>query len=253
MKGLIPYIGGKTRLAKEIIGRFPDHECYVEVFAGAANIFFRKDMARTEVINDINKDLITLYRVVKYHLEEFYRQLKWLLVSRDEFTRFIETPPETLTDIQRAVRYYYLAKTSFGGHVAKQTFGYAPSSPPRFNLMRIEEDLSEAHLRLARAYIENLPYADLIKRYDREYTLFYLDPPYWNSEDDYGAGLFGKNDFNTLSDILTAVSGKFVLSLNDTPEIRSIFSQFTIDPVTTVYSLGKGNRIPANELIIRNF
>lgn len=253
MRGLIPYIGGKTRLAKEIISRFPQHECYVEVFAGAANIFFRKEMARAEVINDINKDLITLYRVVKYHLEEFYRQLKWLLVSRDEFTRFIETPPDTLTDIQRAARYYYLAKTSFGGHVTKQTFGYAPSSPPRFNLMRIEEDLSEAHLRLARVYIENLPYADLIKRYDREYTLFYLDPPYWNSEDDYGAGLFDKNDFNTLSNLLSTVSGKFVLSLNDTPEIRNIFNQFVIEPVSTVYSLGKGSKTPANELIIRNY
>lgn len=253
MKSIIPYIGGKSRLAKEVISHFPQHDCYVEVFAGAANIFFRKEPARTEVLNDINKDLITLYRVIKHHLEEFYRQLKWLLVSRDEFKRFQETPPETLTDIQRAVRYYYLAKLAFGGKVAGQNFGYAPSSPPSFNLMRIEEDLSAAHLRLSQVYIENLPYADILKRYDRDYSLFYLDPPYWNSEDDYGVGLFSKEDFVKLADILDGVKGRFVLSINDTEPIREIFKQFSLVPVNTVYSLGKGNKTQAKELVIKNF
>lgn len=246
-------LGGKSRLAKEVISHFPQHDCYVEVFAGAANIFFRKEPAYTEVLNDINKDLITLYRVIKHHLEEFYRQLKWLLVSRDEFKRFQETPPETLTDIQRAVRYYYLAKLAFGGKVAGQNFGYAPSSPPSFNLMRIEEDLSAAHLRLSQVYIENLPYADILKRYDRDYTLFYLDPPYWNSEDDYGVGLFSKEDFVRLADILAGVKGRFVLSINDTEPIRDIFKAFSYVPVSTVYSLGKGNKTQANELVIKNF
>ncbi len=253
MGAIIPYIGGKSKLAQAIIGHFPEHKCYVEVFAGAANVFFRKEPSHTEVLNDINSDLITLYRVVKHHLEEFYRQLKWLLVSRDEFERFQQIPPETLTDIQRAARYYYLAKTSFGGRVAGQSFGYAPSSPPRFNLMRIEEDLSAAHLRLSRVYIENLSYGEILKRYDRPYSLFYLDPPYYNNEDDYGKGIFGKPDFPLLSETLAKIDGRFILSINDVPEIRHIFSGFDIIPVTTHYTLGKGNKTKANELIIKNF
>jgi DNA adenine methylase len=253
MSSIIPYIGGKSKLAKTIISHCPEHKCYVEVFAGAANVFFRKEPSHTEVLNDINSDLITLYRVVKHHLEEFYRQLKWLLVSRDEFERLQQIPPETLTDIQRAARYYYLAKTSFGGKVSGQSFGYAPSAPPRFNLMRIEEDLSAAHLRLSRVYIENLPYGEILKRYDRPYSLFYLDPPYYDSEDDYGKGLFSKNDFIVISELLTNIAGKFILSINDVPEIRRIFSRFDIIPVTTHYTLGKGKKTAANELVIKNF
>jgi len=253
MGSIIPYIGGKSKLAKTIIGHFPQHQCYVEVFAGAGNIFFRKEPSHTEVLNDINSDLITLYRVVKHHLEEFYRQLKWLLVSRDEFERLQQIPPETLTDIQRAARYYYLAKTAFGGKVTGQNFGYAPSSPPSFNLMRIEEDLSAAHLRLSRVYIENLPYGEILKRYDRPYSLFYLDPPYYNNEDDYGKGIFSKNDFSVICEILAKTEGKFILSINDVPEIRQIFSRFEIIPVTTQYTIGKGNKTKAKELVIKNF
>lgn len=253
MSAIIPYIGGKSKLAQAIIGHFPEHKCYVEVFAGAANVFFRKEPSHTEVLNDINSDLITLYRVVKHHLEEFYKQLKWLLVSRDEFERFQQIPPETLTDIQRAARYYYLAKTAFGGKVAGQSFGYAPSAPPRFNLMRIEEDLSAAHLRLSRVYIENLPYGEILKRYDRPYSLFYLDPPYYNNEDDYGKGIFGKPDFPVLGETLAKISGRFILSINDVPEIRRIFSLFDIIPVTTHYTLDKGRKTKANELVIKNF
>jgi DNA adenine methylase len=253
MSAIIPYIGGKSKLAQAIIGHFPEHKCYVEVFAGAANVFFRKEPSHTEVLNDINSDLITLYRVVKHHLEEFYKQLKWLLVSRDEFERFQQIPPETLTDIQRAARYYYLAKTAFGGKVTGQSFGYAPSAPPRFNLMRIEEDLSAAHLRLSRVYIENLPYGEILKRYDRKYSLFYLDPPYYDNEDDYGKGIFSKADFSFLSEILAKIEGKFILSINDVPDIRQIFSRFDIIPVTTHYTLGKGKKTTANELVIKNF
>jgi len=66
---LIPYFGGKSRLAKTIISKFPVHQCYVEVFAGAANVFFAKEAKGTEVINDLDRDLITLYRTVKHHPE----------------------------------------------------------------------------------------------------------------------------------------------------------------------------------------
>lgn len=76
MGALIPYFGGKSRLAKTIIARFPEHQCYVEVFAGAANVFFAKEARGTEVINDLDRDLITLYRTVQHHPEELHRQFK---------------------------------------------------------------------------------------------------------------------------------------------------------------------------------
>jgi DNA adenine methylase len=126
----------------------------VEPFCGAAALFFLKEPAKVEVLNDINGDLINLYRVIKHHLEEFTRQFKWSLTSRQIFDWLKITPPETLTDIQRAARIFYLQKLSFGAKVENQTFGTATTSPLRLNLLRLEEDLSQAHLRLTRATIE---------------------------------------------------------------------------------------------------
>lgn len=154
----IPWIGGKRRLAERLIRLFPPHGCYVEVFCGAAAVFFmRPQPADVEVINDVNGDLVNLYRVVKHHLEEFVRQFKWALSSREIFRWMQITPGETLTDIQRAARFYYLQSLAFGGKVQGQTFGTATTTPPGINLLRIEEALSAAHLRLANTYIETCP------------------------------------------------------------------------------------------------
>lgn len=99
---IVPWIGGKRRLAKHILPLFPAHTCYVEPFCGAAALYFLKTPSKTEVINDINGELVNLYRVVKHHLEEFIRQFKWALVSRQIYKWLQDTPEETLTDIQRA-------------------------------------------------------------------------------------------------------------------------------------------------------
>lgn len=152
-KPLVPWIGGKRRLARYILPLFPHHQCYVEPFCGAAALFFMKEPSKVEAINDINGDVVNLYRVVQHHLEEFVRQFKWALNSRQIYKWLTDTTPETLTDIQRAARFYYLQKLGFGGKVQGRTFGIAPTTPPRLNLLRIEEDLSAAHLRLARVYI----------------------------------------------------------------------------------------------------
>lgn len=159
---VIPWIGGKRRLAKQILPLFLKHTCYVEPFAGGAAMFFLKPQSSVEVLNDCNNDLVALYRVLQHHLEEFVRQFKWALVSRQMYEWLKITPDEILTDIQRAARFYYLQKMAFGGKVSGRTFGVAPSSPPRLNLLRIEEDLSMAHLRLARTYIEHLDWQKCI-------------------------------------------------------------------------------------------
>ncbi|MCX2525486.1 DNA adenine methylase [Larsenimonas rhizosphaerae] len=132
-----------------------------------------------EVINDANGELVNLYRVVKHRLEGFLRRFKWALVSRQDFLDLKQTPPETLTDIQRAARFFYLQKNAFGGRSDNPSFGTSAVCRPRLNLLRIEEDLSEAHLRLSRTLIEQLPWEDCFRRYDRDETLIYLDPPYW--------------------------------------------------------------------------
>lgn len=173
---IVPLLGGKRRLADRIFKFFDNtHSCYVEPFAGGAALFFMKHPCEVEVLNDINGDLINLYRVVQNHLEEFVRQFKWALSSRKVFEWLKLTVPETLTDIQRAARFYYLQQSAFGGKVTGQSYGTATTPPPGLNLLRIEETLSAAHLRLANAYIEHLAWTDCVAKYDRPHTLFFMD------------------------------------------------------------------------------
>jgi hypothetical protein len=160
----------------------------------------------------------------------------------------------TLIDIQRAVRFYYLLKAGYGSRIPNPTFSISTMSRSSFNLLRIEEELSAAHLRLSRVYVENMHYETLIKRFDRPHTFFYLDPPYYDCEDYYGKGIFSREDFRRLADLLKEVEGKFILSINDVPEIRSLFADFCVKEATTTYTLpGAHEKKKVTELLIMNF
>ena len=253
MSALIPYFCGKTRLAKTIIDQIPEHLCYVEVFAGAAAVFFGKEPSKTEIINDLDRELVTLYRAVQNHPEELHRMFKYTLVAREEFNRLMRAEPDTLTDIQRAARYLYLQRTCYGGRVHQRTFGTIPAGRPRLNLFTLEAVLEEAWRRLAQVIIECMDFRELIPRYDRPHTFFYLDPPYW---DIIGyEHNFVEQDFVDLAKVLADIRGHFLMSINDTPEVREIFSRFNIQEVALKYSMGRatGSRNKLRtELLISN-
>ena len=251
---VIPYIGGKTRLAKEIIPLFQEHICYVEPFCGAAGIFFAKEPSEVEVLNDINGELINLYRVIQNHLEEFIRQFKWALSSRQVFEWQKMTVPETLTDIKRAARFFYLQKSGFGGRVEGQSFGTGTTSGPRLNLLRIEEDLSQAHLRLSGVYVEHLNWEKCIEKYDRPHTLFFCDPPYFGTEG-YGVP-FGLDEYRKMAKLARSIKGKMVITINDIPEMLDIFQGLPMGRVSIAYTCTnqKTNKAKqSSEQIIRNF
>ena len=245
---IVPWLGGKRRLADTIIPRFPAHSCYVEVFAGGAALYFLKPQSDVEVINDVNGELINLYRVVKNHLEEFVRQFKWALSSREVFKWLQETPAQTMTDIQRAARFFYLQHHAFGGKVHGQNWGTATTAPP-LNLLRIEEQLSAAHLRLASTYIERMDWRECMARYDRPHTFFYVDPPYWETEG-YGVP-FAWPEYEALASALRDLRGKAIVSLNDHPDIRRCFAGMHMETTSIAYQVGGGHRsVDREELII---
>jgi len=244
-------MGGKRRLAKHIIPLFPEHRTYVEPFCGGAGLFFFKPESPVEVLNDINSDLVNLYRVTKHHLEEFIRHFKWALISRQEFLVNKKTDPSTLTDIQRATRFFYLQKLAFGAKTTSQTFGVSAVSPPRLNLLRIEEDLSQAHLRLTRTYIEHLNWDACVTRYDRPATLLYMDPPYWGTTG-YGTD-FPLEEYDRMATLAKTIKGKMIISVNDIPEMRRAFKGLNMDKVGINYTVGTSNTKKSSELIIRNW
>lgn len=252
MNSPLAYIGGKSKLSETIIKGMPEHQAYCEVFAGAAWVLFRKEPSKYETINDMDSGLVAFYRVLQYHLEEFVKQFKWLLSSREWFEDYKrQQDAGGLTEIQRAARYYYLQRLCFGGRVRAKTYGGGPFQRPRINLIRFEEELSEVHLRLAKVQIENLPWHDFVTRYDRSQTFFYLDPPY------YLAPYYNYNmvlpDYVFMAEKLAGIQGKFLLSINDTPEMRDVFLAFTIEPVSLKYSMAKQQNTVGKELLIRNY
>lgn len=108
-------------------------------------------------------------------------------------------------------------------------------------------------MRLAQVWVEHLDFEACIRRHDRDHTFFYLDPPYFGAEGYYGKNLFERSDFKRLADVLAGIKGKFLLSINDTPEIRGIFGGFEIEVAEVIYSCAKGSRPKVGELLIRNY
>lgn len=251
------YIGGKRNLARRLCALIEatPHTGYYEPFVGMGGVFLRRRARpRAEAINDISGDVVTLFRVLQEHYAYFIDMLRFRLASRGEFERLKAIPGERLTDMQRAARFLYLQRLAFGGKVAGRSFGVDTRTASGFNIYRLEAVLSEIHERLAGVTIEQLPYGDFLRRYDHEGALFYLDPPYAGSEGDYGAGMFGVDDFERLAEQLATICGRFILSINDTPAMRAIFSRFAFDTVEVSYHIatattGAAKRV--GELIVR--
>jgi DNA adenine methylase len=248
------YIGGKRNLSRRIcaIIEATPHTSYAEPFVGMGGIFLRRARRRAEAINDISGDVVTLFRCLAEHYPYLIDMLRFRVASRAEFERLLAQPPERLTDLQRAVRFLYVQRLAFGGRVSGRTFGVDASSPARFDVGKLEPMLAEIHERLQSVVIERLPYAEFIRRYDRAGALFYLDPPYWACERDYGPDVFTREDFAALASQLATIKGKFLVSLNDTQGVRETFAPFNLTPITTTYTVGAKSR-PARELLISNF
>lgn len=250
-----PYIGGKRNLAKRLITRINTipHTTYAEPFVGMGGIFLRRThRPRAEVINDLSKDVANLFHILQRHYPQFMDTIKFQITGRTEFNRLVACDPDTLTDLERAARFLYLQRTAFGGKVSGKNFGVSADRPARFDLTKLAGMLEDVHERLAGVVIECLPFAQFIRRYDSEDTLFFLDPPYYDCENDYGKDMFSKADFRALATLLVSIDGRFIMTLNDTPEVREIFKAFNIESVDTTYSLARKTSKTAREVIISN-
>ena len=245
------YIGGKRVLAKTLvpmINAIP-HGLYAEPFLGMGGVFFRRDRRpEVEAVNDYSRDVATFFRILQNHYQAFLDMLKWQVASRAEFERLLGMDPDRLTDLQRAARFLYLQRMSFGGKVAGRTFGISTTDPAKFDLTRLVPLLEAAHARLAGVYIECLPWRAFIDRWDRPHALFFVDPPYYGVEGYYGP-LFGRDEFEQLSERLRGLKGRFILTLNYVPEVRRIFGSAEIEAVSFNYTCS-GKPTVGREVIV---
>lgn len=250
LKPPISRMGGKSKLRKTIIEKIPEHVCYVELFFGAGWVYFGKEPSKTEIINDIDSELINLFKMIKYHSQEIERLMSFEVCSRDSFIKYKNTNVETLTEIQRAIQYMYILSQSFA--FKGEAFGYATTGRPRpqifdtSNLLKLKE-------RLRNTYIENLSFDEIIKKYDRPHTFFFADPPYF--ETCGYKNKFTEEDHIKLRDMLSNIQGKFLLTINDHPQVREWYKDFNITETEVAYSVCKENSGRRNfkELIITNY
>ncbi|MBN2628951.1 MAG: DNA adenine methylase [Rhodobacteraceae bacterium] len=253
---IAPWIGGKRNLAKRICALIDAdaHTTYAEPFVGMGGIFLRRtSRPRAEFINDRSREVYTLFRVLQEHYVAFLDLLRFQITTQANFNRLLDVDPDTLTDMQRAARFLYLQKISFGGKVAGQTFGLSRERAGRFNLTTLEPDLEALHSRLAGVCVTCLDYAAFITRLDSPDTLFYLDPPYWGCEGYYGRDLFGRERFEEMAAQLATIKGRFIMSLNDTEGVREVFKAFRLEEITTTYTASASGAKVAPELLIMNF
>ena len=262
MNSFISWEGGKRILAQQLVAMMPEHKCYVEVFGGGGWVLFRKDPSKAEVYNDLNSDLVNLYKVVRNDLDRFKGRQFYLLSSREEYKRFMADirTREFQDDVDRAIAFYYCLRNSFGGKVfGGYGYGTTQRSKYRAGLKRLDE----AHERLQHVYIEHLSFERLIPNYDRPHTLFYCDPPYAMEMARPGGALyqhsFTEEDHVRLRDILKGIKGKFILSYDDHPFVRKLYKArcFRIHQVDRV--LRSLNQRPGREakfgaeLVITNY
>lgn len=261
MRAFFGWLGGKSRLAKTIVERLPKESglCYVELFVGAGWVFFRKERDDCEVLNDVNGELVNLFRVVQNHPAAFKDCFAWAVNSREHFERLRATAASNLTDVQRAARYYYLLRHAFANVPQAFNFGYTTQKKTRGALPR-DEHLRAVHERLSAVNIERLDFEDCLRRYDRTHTVFYVDPPYWSPAGVKGYGVkFALEEHERLALALRSVKGRFLLSVNDAPEIAALYPSTTVEKVTTKYTVARrkekdGAPLPrTTELLIRNY
>lgn len=252
VRPVAPYIGGKRNLSRRLtalIETIP-HRTYAEVFVGMGGVFLRRAARpQAEVINDWSRDVSNFYRILQVHFVAFLDMLRFQITTRAEFERLVAVDPETLTDLQRAARFLYLQRAAFGGKVAGRNFGVSRHRPGRIDVTRLQGELEQLHERMAGVTIERLRWRAFVERYDTPETLFYLDPPYYGCEGDYGPDMFSRDEFIEMAEVLAGLKGRFILSINDRPEVRELFAAFEMEGADVTYTVS-GGATAAKELII---
>ena len=251
---LIARTGGKRLLRKTIAPLIPENiKQYIEPFGGGAWMLFYKDKwAQNEIYNDIDGDLVNLFRIAKYHPNALSEELKYALNSREMFYEYYDSKP--VTDIQRAARYFLVIYLSFGAKGGR-SFGVRskyPDTGTGHKSIDITERLDFVRQRLKYVVIENRDYKDIIDYYDNKEAFFYLDPPYTK-----GCKYEITNDFKDeeLFLKLKNLKGRFLLSYNECEKIRNLYKDYYIKPVERlngIYGAKDKNKM-YKELLIANY
>lgn len=257
---LVPYLGGKIRLVPDLIRLIPrEHRCYVEVFGGGAAFLLNKPPSRVEIYNDIDNELVNLFMTVRDHPTQFIRHVRSLPYSRtlrEVWRTQLYENRLPGNRFERAVRFYYLLRSSFYGHIDKG-WRFALKSAEAARLLNCVGEVDQIAQRLAHVQIDCKDFRRCIKTYDRPDTFFFCDPPYYAAAQyRHGTPPFSEADHEALAKLLRDVEGKWLLTYNDHPRIRELYKGFKVIEVATKLNTDKMatvKRRVQRQLIITNY
>lgn len=251
MDSPIKWLGGKSKLRDEIIKDMPEHRRYIEVFGGALWVYFGKSPSDVEVVNDVHSELVNFYRIVKKHPECFIKEAQHSLYSREIYDVYRKIDTSYLTEIERAVRFFYMINIAFGSKW-NGVFGISKDSRAS-SVIHDMGIIEEVHSRFRETYIEHLSYKDLIPKWDDKDSFFFCDPPYIDTAQ--YSNVFTYTDHALLAKTLRAIKGKFMVTINDCATARKLYDGFNFKEVKVMYCVSKEEeaRKEYDELIITNY
>lgn len=240
MKSPVRRMGGKGLMAKRIIAAMPPHTYYVEVFGGGAHVLCAKPRSKGDHFNDVDGELINFYRCVKKDAKGLIRALSCMPVSEELFYEMRDSSPTGA--VERAVRFFYLMRCSFGSKSATWGFSLAGNTALAFRPACIA--LRKLSKRLEGVFISCSDWERAIQRFDDKDTLFYCDPPYYGTKQDgYGAAEdFTEETHKQLAEVLHGVKGKVLLSYNDVKEVRELYPDWAVQEITEQASMRSTGR-----------
>ncbi|MBT9169135.1 MAG: Modification methylase DpnIIA [Syntrophomonadaceae bacterium] len=258
MRSPLVWVGGKFYLAKAIIGLFPPHKCYVEVFGGAGHVLMQKYRSPVEVYNDINGEVVNFFLQLRDRPEELKRKCELSPYSRALYEAWKKDP---LPDdpLERAARFFFLLRSSM--NKGWPLTGWAHSKKKNsasFYHSGIAQFLEVAK-RLFAVQIECKDFRYIIDTYDSLETLFYCDPPYVELEH-YYAGGFNEQDHRDLAAKLNNIQGKAIVSYYPHSLVDELYKGWRKEEVQCVkHSEGltknndKAMRARSVELLLMNY
>ncbi len=285
IKTPVSRVGNKTAILHILYALFPiRYGRFIDVFGGSGSVLLgNPEICPFEVYNDFDRNLANLFRCMKERTMAVIRELGFChLNSREDFiairrffeneqfddkylseelrlTKILFPPPEAkeLTemrkritadyDVRRAAMFLKLLRFSYSSS------GKSYASQP-FDIRKLFGLISQLQDRMANVVVENQDFETLIKHYDRPDAFFYLDPPYFSTEDMYEVG-FGWDDHVRLRDTLKNIKGKFLLSYNDCDEIRELYNGFSMFDFSRTHSMAQRYEAGKEfkELLIGNY
>jgi DNA adenine methylase len=216
MRTPISYYGGKQTMLKHILPLMPAHNLYTEAFAGGAAVFFAKEPANVEVINDLNGEVINFYRTLVTNFEGVKALVEQTLHSRGlhEHAYYIYNQPAFFSREERAWALWVLSKLSFSGDL-KGGFAFGKSINRHAKKITFAKQNFDNSLkaRLERATIESDDALKVIQRYDTPEAWHFVDPPYVGCNMGHYSGMFNEQNLQELLTLLSGLKGKFMLTM----------------------------------------